>query len=135
MCPQYLLTKPAKVVLFSKQYVKICISIGVQLCVCHCLFFIHDINFKIEFLFFKVGCTSYHGSTTSGHNVLLNSNLPPFLHQFFRRFFFLIVFYLFFASLFLLPFLSIYPSLTFIWKNIPDAVLSFSKTWCLFSVP
>lgn len=49
--------------------------------------------------------------------------------------FFYIVFYLFFPSLFWPPFLSIYPSLTFIWKNIPDALLSFSETWCLFSVP
>lgn len=64
--------------------------------------------------------------------------LDFFIHQIFGGSFFMffcIVFYLFFPSLFWPPFLSIYPSLTFIWKNIPDALLSFSETWCLFSVP
>lgn len=54
--------------------------------------------------------------------------LNVFLHS-------VLCFIYFFPSLFLPPFLSIYPPLTFIWKNIPDALLSFSETWCLFSVP
>lgn len=140
MCPRYQLTKPPKVMLFSHQYVKISISTVVQLCIWHRQLFIHDAHFK-SFLFFEVGRTGYHGSTTSGPNVLLNSNFHPrlfYTSNFWGEFFFMffcIVFYLFFPSLFWPPFLSIYPSLTFIWKNIPDALLSFSETWCLFSVP
>lgn len=142
MCPRYLLTKPPKVMMFSYQYVKIYISTVMQLYVWHCQLFIHDTHFKFFFFFPEVGRTGYHGST-SGPNVLLNSNFHPLLFytsdfwgDFFNVFLHSVLcFIYFFPSLFLPPFLSIYPPLTFIWKNIPDALLSFSETWCLFSVP
>lgn len=97
MCPRYLLTKPPKVMMFSYQYVKIYISTVMQLYVWHCQLFIHDTHFKFFFFFPEVGRTGYHGST-SGPNVLLNSNFHPLLFytsDFWGDFFmfFCIVFY------------------------------------------
>lgn len=111
---------------------------------CPAVRFLHDTDFEIESFVFRSGphrLPWQHNIWTQCVTQQQFSSSTFFIHQnfwggggFFKMFF-CIVCYLFFSSLFSPPFLSIYPSLTFIWKNIPDALLSFSETWCLFSAP
>lgn len=147
MRPRYLLAKPPKVMLFSLQYVKICISTAVQLCVWHRPCFKRDTHLKMEIFVFRSGPHRLPWQ----HNIWTQCvTQQQFSSSFFNTsdfffgggggffmffFFFYIVFYLFFPSHSSHHHFSQFiPLSLFLWKNIPDALLSFSETWCLFSV-
>lgn len=124
MCPRYLLTKPPKVMLFSLQYVKICISTAVQLCVWHRPRFKRDTHLKIEIFVFQSGphrlpwqhniwtqCVTQQQFSSSFFNTSDFFGWGGFFMFFF--FFLHSVLSIFSLTLLSPPFLSIYPSLTF----------------------